>query len=285
MRPYHLVQRVSYADVDFLGELKVSALLGVLEQAATEASIDVGFDAATYQRHGVVWIVRRTRVRRLAPVGGGDPLEVETAVCDFRRVRSLRRYTVRSRGVEIAEATTDWVYCSQATGHLVRVPEALQQAFFPNGVARPVLPRAQSIAADPPHDAVALALTVQPSHLDHVAHVNNAVYADFLEDGAYALFAAQGWPLPRMLAAGGALSLDALDAEYRSDAQFGDKLCVESWMAPGSAFDRHAAHPAAAAIVQRISRVDGSEVVRAASEWRWRDQSPILGAPPQTGAR
>jgi acyl-CoA thioesterase FadM len=80
MHSYRLQRRVSHADVDFLGELKVSALLGLLEQAAIEASIDAGFDAAWYMREGRIWIIHRTRLQRVVPVGGGDRIEVETDV-------------------------------------------------------------------------------------------------------------------------------------------------------------------------------------------------------------
>jgi acyl-CoA thioester hydrolase len=173
---YRLQRRLSHADVDFLGELKVPALLGLLEQAAVEASTAAGFDAARYTREGRIWIIRRTRLQRLVPVGGGDTVEVETRVADFRRARSLRRYTVRRHSEVVAEATTDWVYCDLQTGRPVRVPEALQSAFM-GGAATEALPRAESLPAGAPGVPAEFTLTVQPSHLDHVGHVNNAVYA------------------------------------------------------------------------------------------------------------
>src|SRR5262249_35172266 len=62
---YELERRISHADVDFLGELKVSALLGLLEQSAVEASTATGFDAARYARERRIWIIRRTRLERM----------------------------------------------------------------------------------------------------------------------------------------------------------------------------------------------------------------------------
>src|SRR5690606_7053855 len=95
MHSYVLTHRVSHADVDLLGEIKVTALLGLLEQAAVEASWDCGFDPAWYTQNGRVWIIRRTRLERRLPVGGGDVLQVATHVLDWRRARSLRAYEVR----------------------------------------------------------------------------------------------------------------------------------------------------------------------------------------------
>ena len=283
MRTYRLERRLSHADVDFLGELKVAALLGLLEQAAVEASREAGYDAARYTREGRIWIIRRTRLRRLLPVGGIDTLSVETSVADFRRARSLRRYVVRKGAVVVAEATTDWVYCDLASGRPARIPDELQHAFVGSG-ANASLPRAESLRIDGSAGAVGLRLTVQPSHLDHVTHVNNAVYANFIEDGAFALFAARGWSLARMLAAGGAaggaLRIQWLDVEYLSDALVGDELIVRSWLSAGAGLDAPAEHPIAATVVQLIGRADGRELLRAASEWVWRQKPAVVGGVP-----
>jgi len=280
MRVYRLQRRLSHADVDFLGELKVSALLGLLEQAAVEASTDAGYDAAAYMRDGRIWIIRRTRLQRLVPVGGTDSVAVETSVADFRRARSLRRYVVHRNGVDVARATTDWVYCDMATGRPARVPEALQRAIF-GDAPRPSLPRAEPLRIEAPGDAVAWELTVQPSHLDHVAHVNNAIYTAFLEDGAFALFAAQGWPLERMLAAGGALRVQWLDAEYLDDAQVGEPVVVQSWFGDESPGLGAGPSPRPAALLQSIARTDGRPILRAASEWVWRRKPAVVGGVPE----
>jgi acyl-CoA thioester hydrolase len=279
MRTYRLERRLSHADVDFLGELKIPALLGLLEQAAVEASTAVSFDADRYTRESRIWIIRRTRLERFVPVGGGDVLEVETQVIDFRRARSLRRYTVRRDATVVAVATTDWVYCDLQTGRPARIPAELQHAFT-DGEALPTLARAEAmVAAAAPH-AVAFELTVQPSHLDHVTHVNNAVYASYLEDGAFGLFAAHDWPFARMLAAGGALRIGWLDVEYLSDALAGDHLIVCSWFPEGTPQTAGADIPRAAHVLQTITRADGTPLMRAQSTWAWRSKPPVIGGVP-----
>lgn len=276
MRTYELSRRISHADVDFLGELKVSALLGLLEQAAVEASTAAGYDAARYTAEQRVWIIRRTRLRRLVPVGGCDEISVRTAVADIRRARSLRRYQIFRGEVTIAEATTDWVYCDLLSGRPTRIPLELQTALFGSEV--PTLPRAEALPADPPETPVSLRQIALPSHLDHVRHVNNAIYTNYLEDGAFALFAARGWPLERMFAAGGALRIDRLDAEYLKDASAGDVLDIRTWSMAESGFN--ASRPAAAELLQTIVRDDGSEMLRAHSHWAWRTQPAVLGGVP-----
>lgn len=275
-RTYSLRRHLSHADVDFVGELKVSALLGLFEQAAVEASTEAGYDAARYAREGRVWIIRRTRLERLVPVGGADEIEVRTSVADFRRARSLRQYEVRRGGIPVAEAMTDWVYCDMANGRPARIPPELQQAIF--GAEPPTLPRSEALDSDVPGDWTELCVAVQPSHLDHVRHVNNAIYTSFLEDAAFALFAARGWPLARMLAAGGALRIVDLDAEYIKDAGDGDELVIHTWLLHPEALGDEV--PAEARLHQVIRRADGGEVLRASTQWRWRRTPAVLGGVP-----
>jgi hypothetical protein len=110
-----------------------------------------------------------------------------------------------------------------------------------------------------------------------MAHVNNAAWADFLEDGALELFATAGFGLDRMLAAGGALRIRRLDLEYLDEARLGHELSVRSWL---DAVERRAdGAPIAARVLQSIDE-GGRRLLRAASEWAWRGRSAILGGPP-----
>jgi len=279
MRTYHLQHRVSHAAVDFLGELKVSALLGLLEQAAVEASSDAGFDPAWYTSAGRVWVIHRTRLQRLVPVGGIDTLDLDTQILDFRRARSLRRYVVRHGDTAVATATTDWVYCDLHTGRPARVPEPMQVAFG-DGERAPTLPRLEHLPEAGPGEPVCVEVTVAPTHLDHIVHVNNAVYADYLENAAFVLFAARGWPLRRMLENGGALRIDALDVEYHSDGELDERLLISTWVEDMAGAVSPDAPPRAATLLQTITRPLGRAVLRARSVWAWREKPAVVGGVP-----
>ena len=278
--------RISHADVDMLGEAKVSALLGQLEQAAVEASAESGYDPARYTAEGRVWLVRRTRLERLHPVGGGDSISIETHVRDFRRARSLRRYEVHRTGgltgatpTRVATAETDWVYCDVASGRPVSVPDAMKEALFGTAEA-PREPRAPKVS---PPDGVPdgrWSTVVAPSHLDHMEHVNNAAWADLLEDAALDLFDARGQGLPEMLAENGALRIDTLDLEYLGDARLGHALEVRSWLRSEESSQNRAAH-----LIQEVRGPSDLQLLVAESRWSWRCRAPVLGAPPLARAR
>lgn len=279
MRTYQLQHRVSHAVVDFLGEMKVSALLGVLEQAGVEASTAAGFDPAWYTAENRMWVIHRTRLRRLVPVGGLDTLGLHTQIIDFRRARSLRRYLVRRGDAAVVTATTDWVFCDMTTGRPVRIPESMQVAFG-DGERAPMLPRLDHLPDAGRGEPVRVEVTVAPTHLDHIVHVNNAVYADFLENAAFALFAARGWPLPRMLSAGGALRIETLDAEYQSDAEVDERLVISTWLEDDGGAITAADRPARVTLLQVITRPAGRDVLRARSGWVWREKPPVVGGVP-----
>lgn len=275
---YHCGHRVSHAEVDFVGEQKLSSLLGLCERAAVEASAACGLGPEAYARAARVWIVRRTRLWRFAPVGGLDQLDIETAIADVRRARSLREYRVWCGPRLVAEAATDWVYCDLVERRPVRVTDTLVAALA--GDRRvPSLERA-------PHPTLELPVAhsrrctvmVRPSHLDHVQHVNNATYADLLDDAALDWCADRGWPVSRMLEHGGALRPVGIDIEYLEDATAGEGLEIETRgtldMPPGARV------PQAASFAHSVRRRDGAIVARAATVFAWRWRAPVLGRPP-----
>jgi hypothetical protein len=155
-----------------------------------------------------------------------------------------------------------------------------------SGDGEPVtLPRARALPESGPGEPVSMAVTVRPSLLDHVTHVNNAAYAALLEDGAFELFAALGSPVERMLELGGALRVRAIDVEYLSDAVAGDRLTVSSWALGGDAPGEHlrlagAEPPRGARLLQAIARERDGCILLARSEWVWRERPAVLGGVP-----
>ena len=123
-------------------------------QAALEASADAGYDQARYDELGTLWFIREAGIKYHRPAQCGDALNVKTWVGDFRRMRSRREYelTLASTGQLAASAYTNWIYLSAETGQLVRIPQELIAAFFPEGTPpeaprRKTVPRAASAPA------------------------------------------------------------------------------------------------------------------------------------------
>jgi acyl-CoA thioester hydrolase len=214
------------ADVDACGELRTSALLRLLQETATRASTDAGFDPAYYERAGTMWLVRRTALERFAPARYEDDVVVTTWIADFRRVRSRRDYELRCGDRLVARAHTDWVYCDGANRPR-RIPAEMLDTFAPEGAV--ALERTPFPEEPPPPTAAVSKRRVELHELDALRHVNNANYVDWVEQATYDAVAAAGWPLAAQLAAGGRFRAVAHDLEYLDAALPDEVVTVTSW--------------------------------------------------------
>jgi acyl-CoA thioester hydrolase len=222
------------ADLDAFGDLRNASLLRLLQEAATRASTAAGFDAAYYERAGLMWLVRRTTLTRLAPVRYGDELAVSTWIADFRRVRSQREYEVRNADRAVALASSDWVMVDRAQGRPRRIPVEWQAAFPSAGPTSGH--RVPFREREPPTSATTLQRRIELHDLDALRHVNNANYVSYLEQAALDALAAVGWDLSAQLAAGGRLAATMHDLEYLDAALYGEVVEITTWV---TAVDAH----------------------------------------------
>lgn len=214
------------ADLDAFGEVRSVSLLRLLQETATRASSDAGFDATYYQRTGTMWLIRRTTLELGAPARYGDVLDVRTWIADFRRVRSQREYEVRADGRLIARASTDWVYVDRG-GRPRRIPDEWERIFMPDGA--PPHERVPFPEREPPSHAATYERRVELHELDALQHVNNSNYVAYLEQAALDAVSAVGWTLAAQMQAGGRLRAVTHDLEYLDSALYGDKISLTTW--------------------------------------------------------
>jgi acyl-CoA thioester hydrolase len=189
----------------------------MLEEAATLASAEAGFPTAWYARERTAWVIRRSTIDCTAPLTPAIDVEVVTWVADFRRVRSRREYEVYVPPGTVAalKAHTDWVYVDRATGRPRRIPEAMMNAFVPEGMP-PTLPRTPLVLPEPHHEVVTIEHVATPEELDALGHVNNACYVDYLEEAGRRVAGAGRRPVHQ-------------DLEYLAEAKEADRLLCRCW--------------------------------------------------------
>lgn len=234
-----------------------------MQEAAFDASAVAGYGQQRYVAIGRIWLIRETDVDFLIPLRFGDTVRVKTWVGDFRRVQSRRMYELRNdaTGELVARAHTDWAFLDRATGRPAAIPEDLVAAFFPEGAPAEVHPRKRfPDAPPPPPGAFSLRRRVEWRDLDAVGHVNNAAYADFVENIGRQAVAACGWSAATMAKAGFDLATRQISIDYRHPALPEDELEISTWLSeltPESAV-RHTT-------IVRLS--DGELLARAHSVW------------------
>jgi acyl-CoA thioester hydrolase len=201
-----------------------------MQEAAFDASDAAGYSPARYAKMNRQWLVRETNIEYLHPLRYGDSVEVKTWVVDFQRATSRRAYEFYRRSELVAKSHTKWAYLDLNTGQPVTIPPELIDAFFPDGPPESISPREKFPAAPPPPPGLfSMQRRVRWQDIDPARHVNNAVYLAYVDDCAWQVSAAHGWPAERLAAEGFAIIVRLHRIQYRQPAFLNDKLEISTW--------------------------------------------------------
>lgn len=171
--------RVRFDEAGPDGLLRTSSLLRYAQDLASYHSAALGFDRAWYAERGLAWLARTATVAILATIAHGSSLTGTTQVVGERRVWARRRTDfVDGAGQMVAWTHVDWVL-ADARGAPTRIPPEFEAAF---GTPRATFPLGRVELGPSPADATTTDFTVRPQELDPMDHVNNAVYADWLDE-------------------------------------------------------------------------------------------------------
>jgi acyl-CoA thioesterase FadM len=150
-------------------------------------------------------------------------LDGTTRVVGFRRVWSRRETTFDlPDGSPAATVRIDWVLLDE-TGNPTRIPAEFEDVFAAPPAA---LQLARVTIGEPPPDAERRRFRVRAQELDPMAHVNNAAYADWLDESILEADEAGG-PAPT-----GAVPR-RVRLEYARAAEGGESLDSACWRADG----------------------------------------------------
>jgi acyl-CoA thioesterase FadM len=171
--------RVRFDEAGPDGLLRTSVLLRYAQDVAWFHSASRGYDRAWYAARGLTWLVRAAEVSVLERVAVGSDLVGTTRVVGWRRVWARRKTTFRdAAGTLLARADIDWVLLD-ARGAPTRIPAEFEPIF---GTTAGSVGLARVALGEPGADARQVRVVVRPQELDPMDHVNNAVYADWLEE-------------------------------------------------------------------------------------------------------
>lgn len=175
--------QLRYTELDFKDELKLSALLGLIQEAACTSADELGFGYDALKPHNFGFITVSTYCELLKPIRLGDAVTVETWPLPPRHVFFERDYRVKNgNGEVVANAASRWCLVDLSNFSLL-TPDALGQThkncpYNPEKAVESAgkLPRLGEEARE------VYRLTVGNSRYDHYLHANNTFYADFFCD-------------------------------------------------------------------------------------------------------
>jgi acyl-CoA thioester hydrolase len=224
--------RVRHSELDALGQVNASAYARYMQEAAIEASADVGFDSAWYRDRGTGWVVRRLTVRVLARAAYGEEVAAATWVSRMRGVRSTREYDITRAGdgTPLARGQAEWVYLDRSTGQPTRFPAEFLQAFAAGGDSEDLEIRLDNAQPTPGSRRHSSRRRVQFHELDPARHVNHAAYLDWVGQATWDALRDAGHPLERLLPEGVVMLPAGHDIEYLAPARADDPITVVSWV-------------------------------------------------------
>lgn len=178
---YDYNTKIDPRDIDGNGHCRPSALLGHLQQAATEATENSPFSRKELlERYGAVWILARMWYELERPLRWQEELTVRTWHRGGRIGTLYRDFDLFSNGEFVGQAVSLWGLMHQTDRKVIKLANipGLTQDACPEASKDIVLGRLRM----PQQMAVAERRLMHYSDTDINAHVNNTRYADFACD-------------------------------------------------------------------------------------------------------
>lgn len=181
---YEMDFRVDSRDVDLWGQCRPSAVLGCLQEAATQAALQLGVSGPEIlKKYNCLWMVTRNWVELDAPLRWNDLITVRTWHRGASGASSYRDFDLFRDGKPIGLGTSVWVMVDAQERKLFRMKNLTEFQGTDGGglcksikLRRPAMP--ETFDSRTRRD-------LRYSDTDINGHVNNTHYADFACDSLH----------------------------------------------------------------------------------------------------
>ena len=127
---YTTQRRARWHQLDPAGHMNSAWYLGLMEEAAMESGLSVGWTAQRSLDEGLAVFAREHRVEYLRPALMDDEFTITTYISHVRRATALRHYVFRlTSGELIARAQTLWVWVNPTSGRPMPIPAGFMDSF------------------------------------------------------------------------------------------------------------------------------------------------------------
>lgn len=176
--------RVDSRDVDLFNQCRPSALLGILQEAATRASLALGVSGPEIlDKYHCIWMVTRSWVELDAPLRWNDVVDVKTWHRGASGVSTYRDFDLFREGRPVGQGSTIWVMVDADSRKLFRIKDLAEfQGTDGGGLCKSVKLRRIPLPETFDHRT---RRDLRYSDTDINGHVNNIHYADFACDSLH----------------------------------------------------------------------------------------------------
>ena len=113
---YEDIYRVDSRDLDLFGHCRPSALLGHLQEAATQAACAIGVSRdEVVGRYHAFWMLARIRYELKRPLYWDEPLKLKTWHRGGRAAMMYREFDLSVNGEPVGQALSAWVLADLGT--------------------------------------------------------------------------------------------------------------------------------------------------------------------------
>ena len=217
--------RVDSRDVDLFNQCRPSAVLGYLQEAATQAALELGVAGPQIkEKYNCLWMVPRNWVELDAPLRWNQLITVKTWHRGASGASSYRDFDLFRDGKPIGQGTSVWVMVDADEHKLFRMKNLAEfQGTDGGGLCKSVKLRRPAM---PGQFDARVRRELGYSDTDINGHVNNAHYADFACDSLH---------LERL---GRGKFVRSFQIGYVSECQAGETLWVDTAVQDGQLFAR-----------------------------------------------
>lgn len=181
---YELNYRVGARDVDMFSQCRPSAVLGFLQEAATQAALELHISGPeALEKYNALWMVTRNWVELEAPIRWNDLLTVRTWHRGAAGASSYRDFDILRDGKTIGQGVSLWVLVDAAEHKLLRM-KGLKEFDGTDGGELNRSIRLHRAAMPETFDGQSLR-EMHYSDTDINGHINNIHYADFACDALH----------------------------------------------------------------------------------------------------
>ena len=118
-----------YGDLEKNGNIKISSVLDILQDAAVRHSAEVGYGTEKLAEMKIAWLLEGWRVRFDAPLHNRSIVTVKTGIMTIKSCESNRGYEVWQDGECKVIATADWFTVNTEKMRIARIPAECIEAF------------------------------------------------------------------------------------------------------------------------------------------------------------
>lgn len=212
---HELEYRVHARDVDMFRQCRPSAVLGFLQEAATQASLALHISGPeALEKYNALWMVTRNRVELDAPIHWNDLLNIRTWHRGAGGASSYRDFDIFRGGVLIGQGVSLWVLVDATQRKLMRMKGLAEFSGTDGGELNKTirLHRADMPECFDGHST----REMHYSDTDLNGHVNNIRYADFACDALH---------LERY---GSGKMVHTIQLDYLSECMAGEALSIDT---------------------------------------------------------